>query len=131
MMDSKSIVRKGVRVQIPPPALDPRNSRTKQATPILFGPMNVEKAFAQIGDRLAKARDELSVLEEQLFFQIDVLEEAKTRMVVSETPLGEREYRVAKDDHARLERERAKVLESIEELKREQDRLLDQMASKA
>ena len=93
--------------------------------------MDVHQAFAQINDRLAKAREELHILEEQLFFQIDVLEEAKTRMVVSETPLGEREYRVAREDHARLERERAKVLESIEELKREQDRLLDQMASKA
>ena len=93
--------------------------------------MNVQQAFAQIGERLAKARDELSVLEEQLFFQIDVLEEAKTRMVVAETPLAEREYKVARDDHARLERERAKVLEAIEELKREQDRLLDLLASKA
>ena len=93
--------------------------------------MDLQQAFAQIGDRLAKAREELHILEEQLFFQIDVLEEANTRMVVAETPLAEREYRVARDDHARLDHERTKVLEKIEELKREQDRLLDQMASKA
>ena len=93
--------------------------------------MDLQQAFAQIGDRLAKAREELHILEEQLFFQIDVLEEANTRMVVAETPLAEREYRVARDDHARLEQERTKVLEKIDELKREQDRLLDQMASKA
>ena len=130
-MDSKSIVRKGVRVQIPPPARATEFADPKDPAPILFGPMNIEQAFAQIGDRLAKAREELHILEEQIFFQIDVLEEAKTRMVVSETPLGEREYRIARDDHARLEAERAKVLETIEELKREQDRLLDVMASRA
>ena len=96
-----------------------------------FFPMNVEKAFAQIGDRLAKAREELRILEEQLFFQMDIVQEANTRMVVAETPLAEREHRIAKEDHARLERERNKVLADIEELKREQDRLLDQMASKA
>lgn len=93
--------------------------------------MNVQKAFAQIEDRLAKAREELHILEEQLFFQIDVLEEANTRMVVAETPLAEREYRVAKDDHQRLEQERARVLNTIEELKRDQDKLLDLLSSKA
>ena len=93
--------------------------------------MNVAKAFAQIGDRLAKLREELRIVEEQLFFQIDVLEEASTRMVVSETPLAEREHRIARDDHARLERERDKIAGEIEELKREQDRLLDLLSSKA
>ena len=93
--------------------------------------MDVETAFAQIKERLAKAHDELRILEEQLFFQIDVVEEANTRMVVSETPLAEREYHVARDDHARLEKQRAKVLEEIAELKREQDRLLDLLSSKA
>ena len=92
--------------------------------------MDVQQAFAQIGDRLAKAREELRIVEEQLFFQIDVMEEANTRMVVSETPLAEREYRTARDDHARLEKERARVFETIEELKREQDRLLDHLGSK-
>jgi hypothetical protein len=93
--------------------------------------MNVEQAFAQIGDRLAKAQEELHILDEQLFFQIDVLEEANTRMLVSETPIAEREYRIARDDHTRLEQERARVMEKIAELKREQDRLLDLLASKA
>ena len=93
--------------------------------------MNVQKAFAQIEDRLRKAREELAIIEEQIFFQMDVVEEANTRMVVAETPLAEREYRVAKDDHARLEQERARILSTIEELKRDQDKLLDLLASKA
>ena len=93
--------------------------------------MNVQKAFAQIKDRLDKAREELGILEEQIFFQIDVLQEAETRMAVSETALADREHRIAREDHARLERERAKVLAEIDELKREQDRLLDILASKA
>ena len=92
--------------------------------------MNVQKAFAQIGDRLAKARAELGIIEEQIFFQMDVLEEANTRMVVSETPLADREHRIAREDHARLEREREKILGEIDELKREQDRLLDLLSSR-
>ena len=87
--------------------------------------------MAQIGDRLAKAREELRILEDQLFFQMDVLEETTSRMVVSETPLADREHRIAREDHARLERERNKVLSEIEELKQEQDRLLDLLSSSA
>ncbi|HYI45925.1 MAG TPA: hypothetical protein VE174_10765 [Actinomycetota bacterium] len=93
--------------------------------------MNVQKAFAQIEDRLRKAREELAIIEEQIFFQMDVVEEANTRMVVAETPLAEREYRLAKEDHARLEQERTRILSTIEELKRDQDKLLDHLASKA
>ena len=129
-MVSNTIARKGLWVRIPPPAPPSIPGRAPVSTYTFF-PMNVQKAFAQIGDRLAKAREELRILEEQIFFQMDVLEEANTRMVVSETPLADREHRIAKEDHARLERERAKVLADIDELKREQDRLLDLLASKA
>jgi hypothetical protein len=66
-------------------------------------------------------------VEEQLLFQTDVLEDAKTRMLVAETPLADREYRIARDDLRRMEAERARVQASIAELQAEQDRLLDRM----
>ena len=90
-------------------------------------PMHLEKTLSQIGDRLKSAREELRIVEEQLLFQMDVLEEAKTRMLVSETPLADREFRIARDDHERLARQREEFQNEITELQAEQDRLLDRM----
>ena len=95
--------------------------------PILLGPMNIEKSLAEIGDRLNKARNDLRIVEEQLLFQMDVMEDAKTRALVAETPLADREYRTARDDHDRLVRQREEAQRDILELQREQDRLLDRM----
>ncbi len=89
--------------------------------------MRIQKTLSELNDRLSKARDERRIVEEQLLFQMDVLEEAKTRMLVSETPLADRDYRIARDDHDRLEKERARVTNEIAELQAEQDRLLDRM----
>ncbi len=89
--------------------------------------MHIEKILSQIGDRLNKAQEELRIAEEQLLFQMDVVEEAKTRMLVSETPIADREYRIARDDHERLQRQRDDITREIAELRKEQDRLLDRM----
>ena len=89
--------------------------------------MDLEKTLAQIRDRVAKAREELRIVEEQLVFQADVMEEAKVRMLVAETPLAEREFRVARDDYERLRRQRDEAREQVAELQSEQDRLLDRM----
>ncbi len=89
--------------------------------------MHIQKILSQIGDRLTKAQEELRIAEEQLLFQMDVVEEAKTRMLVSETPLADREYRIARDDHERLQRQRDEITREITELRKEQDRLLDRM----
>ncbi len=90
-------------------------------------PMDLQRSLAQIGERLSKARDELRIVDEQLVFQMDVLDEAKTRMLVSETPLADREYRVARDDYERLQRQREAAQGQVDELLGEQDRMLDQM----
>jgi hypothetical protein len=90
-------------------------------------PMRIEKSMSQIGDRLTKAKEELRIIEEQLLFQMDVLEEAKTRMLVSETPLADQDYRIARDDFQRLQRQRDAAAARIAELQSEQDRLLDRM----
>lgn len=89
--------------------------------------MRIQKNLADLGDRLTRAREDLRIVEEQLAFQADVLEESKTRMLVSETPLADQEYRLARDDHRRLSRERDRVSSEIADLLREQDRLLDLM----
>jgi myo-inositol-1-phosphate synthase len=91
--------------------------------------MNIQKSLTEIGDRLWRARDDLRIIEEQLLYQMDVLEEAKTRMLVSETPLADQEHRIARDDYENLVRARARAEAAIAELQREQDRLLDRMIS--
>ena len=89
--------------------------------------MRIEESLAQIGDRMLKAREELRIAEEQLLFQMDVVEEAKTRMLVAETPIADREYRIAREDCERMARERQRVAAEISDLQVEQDRLLDRM----
>ena len=89
--------------------------------------MNIEKSLAEIGDRLNKAKNDLRIVEEQLLFQMDVMEEAKTRALVAETPLADREFRTARDDYERLGKQREEVQRDILELQKEQDRLLDRM----
>jgi hypothetical protein len=89
--------------------------------------MDIERSLAEIGERIGKEREDLRIVEEQILFQMDVVEEAKTRMLVSETPLADREFRIARDDHERLQSQRAEVTARIAELQREQDRLLDRM----
>lgn len=101
--------------------------RAAAARSYTFFLMHIQRILAGIGDRITKAQEELRIAEEQLLFQMDVVEEAKTRMLVSETPLAEREYRIARDDYERLARQRDEIGNEINELRREQDRLLDRM----
>ena len=89
--------------------------------------MDLQKSLAQLGDRLTRARADLRIVEEQILFQMDVVEETKTRMLVAETPIADREYRIANDDYQRMQKERERVVGQIAELQKEQDKLLDLM----
>jgi hypothetical protein len=89
--------------------------------------MSIEKTLTELGDSLTRAREDLRIIEEQLLYQADVVEEAKTRMLVSETPVADQEFRIARDDHERLMRQRERAHQAIAELRLEQDRLLDRM----
>jgi galactokinase/mevalonate kinase-like predicted kinase len=89
--------------------------------------MQIEKSLAEIGERLTKAEADLRIAEEQLLFQMDVVEETKTRAVVAETPLAHREHQVAEQDYERMVKQRDEAARQIAELKKEQDRLLDRM----
>jgi hypothetical protein len=89
--------------------------------------MQIQKNLSDLGERLSKAKEDLRIVEEQLLYQMDVLEDAKTRMLVSETPIADREFQIARADYERLEKERDRVTDEIAELQQEQDRLLDRM----
>jgi len=89
--------------------------------------MRIHQNLQELSDRLARARDELRIVDEQLLFQNDVVDETKTRMLVSETPLADRAFRQARDDQKKLQAQRERAQSEIEDLQREQDRLLDRM----
>jgi hypothetical protein len=89
--------------------------------------MRIERNLNALTDRLNQAREELRILEEQILFQMDVVEDRKTRMLVSETPLAEHEHHEARADHTRMLKEQARIQAQIAELQGEQDRLLDRM----
>ncbi|MGH2755036.1 MAG: hypothetical protein ACRDLB_11460 [Actinomycetota bacterium] len=89
--------------------------------------MRIQKSLSEVGEQLNKARDELRIVEEQLLYQMDVVEEAKTRALVAETPLADREHQEAQRDFERIRRGRDEVSAKIAELQAEQDRLLDKM----
>ena len=91
--------------------------------------MQIAKRMSQVAERLTKAREELRIIEEQMLFQMDVVEETKVRMAVAETPLADREYRVARDDYERMVKERDRVTAEIAELQAERDRILDDMSA--
>ena len=88
---------------------------------------NLQRRLTEARDELARLRESLRILDEQLAFQRDVADEAETRAVVSQTPLADREARDAQNDLRRVLRQREEVAGAITELAAEQDRLLDRL----
>ena len=87
--------------------------------------MKAQERLAVLSAEIAEARTSLRIVEEQLAFVEEVAEDARIRALVSETPLADREYREAREDLERMRRSHAEAVERIEELRAEQDRLLE------
>src|SRR5687768_8937875 len=85
---------------------------------------NVKRRLSSLSNEIANVKTELAILREQLVFQAGVLEETRVRMLVAETPLADREFRVASDDHRRVERLVGEQETVLAALHAEQDRLL-------
>ena len=89
----------------------------------------VERRLIDVGDRLKKLRQQLAVANEQLVHFSDEADDARLRALVSETPLAEREFRDAQRRAELMRRSRDETLAEIATLERNQDELLDQLAS--
>ncbi|HEY2428028.1 MAG TPA: hypothetical protein VGI06_03785 [Acidimicrobiales bacterium] len=87
----------------------------------------IERRLTDVHRRLQRAREELAVIDEQLAALADAADEARLRSLVSETPLAEVEHRDAQRHADAMARSRASVLESISDLERAQDQLLDRL----
>jgi len=87
----------------------------------------IERQLTDVHRRLQRKREELRVVEEQFGALADAADDARIRSMVSETPLAEVEHRGARRHVDAMARSRAAVLESISELERLQDALLDRL----
>jgi hypothetical protein len=88
---------------------------------------NIERRLLSLSDEITSVRAELAVLGEQLVFQHDVMEESRVKALVAETPLADREFRIAEDDFRRIQRVLDDANERLLALREEQDRLLGAM----
>jgi len=89
--------------------------------------VRIREQLDELAAKLARAQQELSIAREQVAFQTGVADEAQVRMVVSGTPLADREFREARDDLERLKRHEQKTRDTIAELSEERDHLLERL----
>lgn len=87
----------------------------------------IERRLVEVHRRLQRAREELTVLEEQLAVFAAAASETRVRALVSETPLAEHEHREAQKHADAMARSREAALTDIAELERTLDELLDRL----
>jgi phage shock protein A len=89
--------------------------------------VKVHERLAVLSNEIAEAQTNLRILDEQLAFVEQVAEDARIRALVSETPLADREYREAREDLERMRRSHADAQQQVQQLREEQDRLLERL----
>lgn len=87
-------------------------------------PKTTERRLVAISEELTALHDEGGILAEQLAFAQEVVDDSRLRALVAETPLADRDLRLASDDLRRIERVVADVDRRVARLREEQDRLL-------
>jgi hypothetical protein len=87
----------------------------------------VERRLRQTTARLRGLREELRIIDEQLEQLADEADDYGLRSLVSESPADRHDHREAKSHAEAMATHRAHVVQSIAELERRQDELLDAM----
>ncbi len=88
----------------------------------------MERRLGDVGARLARLREEMGVADEQLAHLADEADDARLRVLVSETPLAEHEHRAAQRHADAMARHRRDLEAEISRLERTVDELLDQLS---
>jgi hypothetical protein len=88
---------------------------------------SVERSLSDVHGRLTKARQELAVLDEQLVVVNDIADDLRLRSLVSETPLAAHEHSDAQRHLDAALRARAALVDTVAELEKRQDELLDRL----
>jgi hypothetical protein len=89
--------------------------------------VNIPQRLRALSAEIAELQTEIRILDEQIEFQSSVTEDARIRALVSETPLADREAQVADGDLARIIRSKEEAMKRLEQLRAEQDGLLERM----
>jgi hypothetical protein len=89
----------------------------------------VERRLSQNAARLKSLRVELAQIDEQLAVFADDADDSAIRALVSETPGAAHEANDARKHAEAMSRHRQHVMETIRELERKQDELLDKLTS--
>ncbi|MEL7208173.1 MAG: hypothetical protein AAGK32_08095 [Actinomycetota bacterium] len=91
--------------------------------------VSIERKLTEGSRRLATAREELEVGEEQLRQLAEEAEEARLRALVSDGPADEKVAKEAERHASALERHLSAVRAEIARTEAEQDRLLDELGN--
>lgn len=89
----------------------------------------VERRLVEVAKRLARARDELAVAEEQAAALLEAAEDARVRALVSETPLAQRESQEARRHADAMVGAKNSLAEQVKKLEAELDELLDKFVA--
>jgi hypothetical protein len=89
----------------------------------------LERRLVDVSERLKRMRAELAVTEEQLVFLEEEAEDVRLRALVAETPLADVEARDARRHADAQARHRDSLRQTVLELEREQDLLLDRISA--
>ncbi|MHB1503856.1 MAG: hypothetical protein ACYCTL_07085 [Acidimicrobiales bacterium] len=88
---------------------------------------SVERALIEVHRRLAKAREDLTVLDEQLLVLADAADDARVRSLVADTPMATHEHTDAQRHADAASRARAALVATIASLEHRQDELLGRL----
>jgi len=91
--------------------------------------VDIAQRLRALSAEIATLQTEIGILEEQIAFQTEIADDARIRALVSETPLADRDAQVASGDLARIMRSRTDALKRLEQLRADQDGLLERMLS--
>ena len=92
---------------------------------------NIERQLLSLSEEISAIRDEIGILGEQLAFQNDVMDDTRVRALVAETPLADREFRIASEDFHRIRRAVEETKGRLDTLLEERDRLLSELLPEA
>jgi hypothetical protein len=89
--------------------------------------VDIAQRLRALSAEIATLQTEIGILEEQIAFQTEIADDARIRALVSETPIADRDAQVASGDLARIMRSRSDALKRLEQLRADQDGLLERM----
>ena len=87
----------------------------------------VERKLTDISKRLRRAREQLSVTEQQLAALSETADEARVRSLVAESPLATKQYREAQRSADAMGSARDNLAGQVHRLEAEMDELLDRL----